>query len=408
VQTTEHHVYSITELNRAARSRLESEFGDVWVKGEISELKRAASGHIYFTLKDEECELSAVRFRSRTSVLSAVAVEAGMTALAFGRLTVYEPRGRYQFVASLIQPVGAGALQMAFERLKAKLQQEGLFDADRKRPLPRFPARIGLVTSPIGAAIRDIVSVLERRWPLAEVLLFPSAVQGDRALDELPDAVERAVRFSESVRPLDLLIVGRGGGSAEDLAAFNGERLARTIADCPIPVVAAVGHEIDFSICDFVADHRAATPTAAAEVASPDRIEIAAGLAASVAAMDRRLRALHEALSTELRVRGSTLVDRSPARSIETLAQRLDHQLSSLPRAAARILRDRASTAAHLEEVLRLSDPRLPLERGYSLTYVEGSDRPLRDASSVAAGQRLETHVARGRVRSVVEEVDSE
>ncbi|MDD5647258.1 MAG: exodeoxyribonuclease VII large subunit, partial [Candidatus Bipolaricaulis sp.] len=227
----EEHVYTVSELNRTAREIIEEGLGGVWVKGEVSELTHASSGHIYFTLKDAASEVSAVRFRSRSPVLSSI--EPGMVVLAFGTVTIYEPRGRYQFVATLVQPVGAGILQAAFERLKQKLSAEGLFAPQHKRALPTFPVRIGVITSPTGAALHDIVAVLSRRWPLAELLLFPSAVQGEAAAEELAAALDRAARFSQTQNPLDFILLGRGGGAAEDLAAFNDEHLARAVYASP-------------------------------------------------------------------------------------------------------------------------------------------------------------------------------
>ena len=402
------HVYTVSELNRSARELLETRFGELWVKGEISDLKRAPSGHLYFTLKDEAGELSAVRFRSRSAVLADADIESGTAVLAFGKLTIYEPRGRYQFVATLVQPVSAGALRLAFEQLKQKLQEEGLFSPDHKVPIPAFPERIGVITSPSGAAIRDIVSVLERRWPSVAVVLFPSSVQGGAAPAELCDAVDRAVRFSRDVAPLDSLIIGRGGGSAEDLAAFNDEGLARAIFNCPIPILCAVGHEIDFSIADFVADRRAPTPSAAAELAVPSRSEVAPWLASAASRMNRAvgsaLRARRSALRTELR----GYLFRVPQRRLETLEQQLDLQLAAAVRDITSAWNARRRAARHLGEVLRLSDPNLPLQRGYSLTFVTGSPRPLRDARCVSTGEEIETRLGVGRLTSRVEEVNPE
>jgi len=402
------HIYTVSELNRTARELLERRFAEIWVKGEISELKRAPSGHLYFTLRDEAGELSAVRFRSRSLLLADSAVEPGTVILAFGRLTIYEPRGRYQFVATLIQPVTAGALRLAFEQLKGKLEKEGLFSTEHKRPIPTFPKRIGVITSRSGAAIRDIVSILERRWPSVEVVLFPSSVQGDAAPAELCGAVDLAVRFSQQVALLDTLIVGRGGGSAEDLAAFNDEALARAIFDCPIPVLSAVGHEVDFSIADFVADRRAPTPSAAAELAVPNRTEVLAWLDAAASRMARAagltLRARRTALRSQLR----GYLFRLPQRLLETLGQRLDTAVGGALRGVARVWSVHQRAARHAAEVLRLSDPHLPLQRGYSLTFAAGSSRPLRDASEVSPGDGIETRLAAGRMTSRVEEVNPE
>ncbi len=402
------HIYTVTELNRSARELLETRFGELWVKGEISDLKRAPSGHLYFTLKDEAGELSAVRFRSRSALLADTDIESGTVVLAFGKLTIYEPRGRYQFVATLIQPVSAGALRLAFEQLKQKLQEEGLFSPDHKVPIPAFPERIGVITSPSGAAIRDVVSVLERRWPSVTVILFPSSVQGAAAPTELRDAVDRAVRFSRDVAPLDSLIIGRGGGSAEDLAAFNDEGLARDIFDCPIPVLSAVGHEIDFSIADFVADQRAPTPSAAAELAVPNRSEVASWLDSAASRMNRAIASALRARRSALRLQLRGYLFQVPQRRLETLEQRLDLQLGAAVRGITNAWNTRRRAARHLEEVLRLSNPNLPLQRGYSLTFIAGSSRPLRDAGSVSSGGVIETRLEVGRLTSRVEEVNPE
>ena len=403
--TPEQHVYSVSELNRTARQRLEETFGGIWVKGEIAEMTRAASGHIYFTLKDADAEISAVRFRSRSGLQAPVTVERGMTVLAFGRLTVYEPRGRYQFVAELLQPVGAGALQAAFERLKKKLLAEGLFEAEHKTPLPAFPKRIGVVTSPSGAAIQDVVSVLSRRWPSVSVVLFPSAVQGATAPAELCTALDQAVRFSETRERLDVVILTRGGGSAEDLAAFNDEAVARAVFACPIPVISAVGHEIDLSISDLVADHRAPTPSAAAEVVVPDAVEIVTGVTTAAArqtrAMASRFRTQESAL--QITLRASLL--RIPQRRIETGEQHLDQLLGRVMRAVSQRLKGREDALSRLSDVLRLSDPRLPLQRGYSLTYAEGSDVPVRDATTMTPGTKIRTMLSSGQLTSRIEEV---
>ncbi|MDD4903743.1 MAG: exodeoxyribonuclease VII large subunit [Candidatus Bipolaricaulis sp.] len=402
----EEHVYTVSELNRTAREIIEEGLGGVWVKGEVSELTHASSGHIYFTLKDAASEVSAVRFRSRSPVLSSI--EPGMVVLAFGTVTIYEPRGRYQFVATLVQPVGAGILQAAFERLKQKLSAEGLFAPQHKRALPTFPVRIGVITSPTGAALHDIVAVLSRRWPLAELLLFPSAVQGEAAAEELAAALDRAARFSQTQNPLDFILLGRGGGAAEDLAAFNDEHLARAVYASPVPVVSAVGHEIDFAITDFVADLRAATPSAAAEVATPDAADVAHQVDRSV---ERARRALSDRLTTREHLLRTALrrpLVQTASRLLETAEQRLDLQASALSRASRRELERASARQAKLDAMLRLLDPVRPLERGFSLTYVEGSAHPLRETGTVTPGTHIVTRLAHGRLTSSVEEVEEE
>ncbi len=402
----EEHVYTVSELNRTARDIVEGGLGGVWVKGEVSEISHASSGHMYFTLKDAAAEVSAVRFRSRSPILSAI--EPGSVVLAFGKVTIYEPRGRYQFVATLVQPVGAGVLQAAFERLKQKLHAEGLFDPEHKKPIPAYPTRIGVVTSPTGAALHDIVSVLSRRWPIAELLLFPSSVQGDTASEELVAALDRAIRFSQSEAPLDLILIGRGGGASEDLAPFNDERLARAVYASPIPVVSAVGHEIDFTITDFVADLRAATPTAAAELVTPHAADVAGRVTECVDRASRGLRGRLEENEMLLKASLRRPLFRTPSRLLETAEQRLDVQAATLARAPRRALERPRERLARLDAILRLSSPTRPLERGFSITYVDGASRPLRDARSVVPGTHIMTRVAKGRLMSSVEEVHEE
>jgi len=252
---------SVSELTTRLKSQIESEFGAVHVEGELSNCKQWSSGHLYFTLKDDRAQLRGVMFRTTVQRLK-FKPEDGMRVVARGRISVYEQKGEYQIVADAFEPAGAGALQVAFEQLKKKLQGEGLFDATRKRALPVLPRRIGVITSLDGAAVRDIVRVLTQRHPDARIVIRPARVQGDEAAADLIRALTAIVRVPE----IDVVIIGRGGGSTEDLWAFNDEKLARAIAACPVPVISAVGHEVDFTIADFVADVRAATPSNAAEI----------------------------------------------------------------------------------------------------------------------------------------------
>ena len=399
------HVFTVSELNTAARTTLEQGIGKVWVQGEVSDLTRAPSGHLYFTLKDENSQLSSVRFKSRTSLLAPVTVEPGTMVLAQGTLTVYEPRGRYQFIVSILQPIGAGAIQRSFEHLKRKLKEEGLFSSETKSPLPPIPQSIGIITSSKGAALRDVHSVLQRRWPHVRVFLFPSTVQGESAPQELRDALDRAIRFSQSTYALDVLILTRGGGAAEDLAAFNDEALARNLYACPIPVISAVGHEIDFSISDFVSDVRAPTPSAAAEVAVPDRSEALSAVTERLHRMLRQTRAVWRGRLDEFRLRADACLLRSPQRRFETYEQRLDLEIDAAMRNMAALWKDRQDSAHHWIEILRLSDPSLPLQRGYSLTYLPGKGRPIRSISELQVGELIETHLTDGRLVSHIKEV---
>ena len=399
------HVFTVSELNTTARTALEQGIGKVWVQGEVSDLTRAPSGHLYFTLKDENSQLSAVRFKSRTSLLAPVTIEPGTVVLAQGTLTVYEPRGRYQFIVSILQPVGAGAIQRAFELLKRKLQEEGLFSSETKSELPLIPKAIGVITSSKGAALRDVHSVLKRRWPHVRVFLFPSTVQGESAPGELREALDSAIRFSQSSHALDVLILTRGGGSAEDLAAFNDEALARDLYACPIPTISAVGHEVDFSISDFVADHRAPTPSAAAEVAVPDRADALSAVAATLHRILRQTRAVWKGRFDEFRLRAEACMLRSPQRRFETYEQRLDLSLSAALRNMSSSWRIKRDASTHWAEILRLSDPSLPLHRGYSLTVRQGDTRPIRSIADLKIGDPIETHLADGLLLSHIKEV---
>ena len=403
-------MYTVSEMNKVAREMLEGALGAVWLRGEVSNLKRAASGHTYFTLKDDKAEISAVRFKSASPFLPAPtqALKDGMEILAYGRATLYEPRGRYQFIVSLVQPAGLGALQLAFEQLKRELDKEGLFDEAHKQPLPVYPLHVGVVTSPTGAAIRDIISVTSRRFPLAQLYLFPSAVQGEAAPDEIVSAIASAQRFSALHTTLDLLIIGRGGGSLEDLNVFNAEAVARAIHTCQIPVISAVGHEIDFTISDFVADRRAPTPSAAAEIAFPDQEDLRRQLQISASQSLRRVRAGIDRREERMNSRLHEYVFRLPSRKIDSLAQQLDLYLHDLLREMQQAMQKRTQALDHADGLLKLSDPRLPLRRGYSITRVFGEKEPLRDADRLSPGTSIETILQRGTITSSVEEVKTD
>ncbi len=399
------HVYTISEINSTARQVIENGIGSVWLRGEISNLKRAPSGHTYFTLKDNNAEIAAVRFRSLSPLLPSQTLASGMEVIAYGRVTLYEPRGQYQFVVSLVQPAGLGKLQLSFERLKQRLQQEGLFDETHKLPIPRYPLQIGVVTSPTGAAIRDIISVAARRWPLAQLYLFPSAVQGEAAPMEIASAIVCADEFSASNSHLDLLIVGRGGGSLEDLSVFNDERVARAIYACQIPIVSAIGHEIDFTISDFVSDRRAPTPSAAAEIVLPDQDDLRRELQGTIVQILRRVRARIDRADEKMHLSMRGYVFRIPSRKIESLAQRFDLLIQLILRAIQRAFINRTQELKRLQGLLELSDPDLPLRRGYSITRIAGEERVLHDAADTAPGTAVETRLSRGSILSRVEEV---
>lgn len=320
---------TIAELNQEIRTSIEGDFKNVWVRGEISNFKPHSSGHFYFSLKDETSQIGAIMFRGQTTKLKFKPTN-GMEVFARGKVTVYMPRGQYSLNCDSMEPVGAGALQRKFEELKAKLQAEGLFDPAKKRPLPAFPKHIGLVTSPTGAAVQDILNVLGRRFPGARVTISPAVVQGDAA----PASIVKALELINRVNDIDVLIIGRGGGSIEDMWCFNDEKVARAIAASRLPIISAVGHEIDFTIADFVADLRAPTPSAAAELVSKNAGEIAQ----HVLTLKKRI---VQALQTQLlhfrrdvQNFTSRLVD--PQRYLQDLALRADELTTRLENAVIR------------------------------------------------------------------------
>jgi exodeoxyribonuclease VII large subunit len=433
-------VWTVGELVREINATLAGSFGEVWVKGELSGVKVAASGHRYFQVKDAEGQLTCAMWAPRADRLRFKLTD-GLAVLLRGTLEVYPQRGSLQLIVIEVTPQGIGELQLAFEQLKAKLEAEGLFAAERKRPLPVLPQRIGLVTSASGAAVRDVLKILAR-WEHLSVLLYPVRVQGKGAEGE----IARALRYLGRSGLVDVVLVVRGGGSLEDLWAFNEEMVARAIAACEVPVISGVGHEVDFTIADFVADVRAATPTQAAEMVvsrleeQHRRIDVA----------DQRLTALftrkHEHARLRLRgLEGARGLARLPLR-VRELDQRL-RRLEALPQmlralvagrrhrveaatsrlyrwpvrfgaprlrelvtARLAIGRERLHSLARrrrlelesLERALGALSPRNVLERGYSITTREGEARPLRDASQVMAGERLVTTLARGQVRSLI------
>src|SRR6266566_1951127 len=281
-------VFTVSELTRSIRGTLETKFGAVWVQGEISNYKLYPSGHQYFTLKDQRAQIGCVIWRDTMAPVRQPLAD-GAQVQVYGTVTVFEARGQYQLNVQILQPRGVGMLQAKFEALKRKLEAEGLFAAERKRPLPKFPRRIGIVTSPSGAAIRDMLNVLRRRAPWLQILISPVRVQGTGAAQEIAVAVRELTAPNDAFAPLDLIVVARGGGSMEDLWEFNEEIVARTIADVSVPIVSAIGHEIDFTICDFVADLRAPTPSAAAELIVPDIVDLRRHMDAATRGLGREL-----------------------------------------------------------------------------------------------------------------------
>ena len=401
--------FSVSQLNEYVKMLLEGNpnLKDVWVQGEISGAKLYASGHLYFSLKDPDSVLSAVMFKNSLMRME-FDPENGMKVLVRGRVSAYPPRGQYQFIADRMIPDGAGALAAAFEQLKAKLVAEGLFDPARKRPLPRCPRRIGVVTSPSGAAVHDIIRVSKKRYPSTEILIFPSLVQGAEA----PAYLRGGIQYFNAVREdpeqgVDLIIIGRGGGSAEDLWGFNDERLARAVAASEIPVVSAVGHEVDFTICDFVADLRAATPSAAAELSLPDKED----LCRQVQSLTTRLAA---AETTRLK-RYRTALDRLAASRALTSPEgvyRLRREgLAGLEKrmglAMSRRLADKRQSMERVAASLGALNPLGVLSRGYALVQ-DGEGRVIPSATRLAVGDRVSLRFADGAARVAVETVETE
>jgi exodeoxyribonuclease VII large subunit len=389
---------TVGQLTDQIKDLLEGRLPPAWVEGEISNLKAAPSGHLYLTLKDERAQIQAVMFRGNASALR-FTPENGMKVLVFGTVTVYPPRGQYQMKLTRMKPSGIGELQLAFEQLKARLAAEGLFDAGRKRPLPYLPRRIGIVTSPIGAAIRDLITVLTRRMPSIEVVLAPVKVQGEGSAAEIAEGIVRL----NALGGLDLLIVGRGGGSLEDLWAFNEEIVARAIAASKLPVISAVGHEVDFTIADFVADVRAPTPSAAAELAVPEYIALCNNIKSLSMRVERSLlRKLRLARDAFARILTRSLF-RRPRELIEMHAQRVDEMSSTIQSAARRML---AMKEAKFEAALNRLEPLSPLrtlKRGYSLVTRHGTREPLTDTKDLKPGDRLDVRLAQGHVVCRVE-----
>jgi len=389
---------SVTELNAWIKAALEQSIPGFALVAEVGSLTKSSAGHLYLTLKDASNQISAVIWRS-TWERCRFDIREGMAVLCTGKLDVYGPRGSYQIVIQKIEPQGLGPLQIAFRKLYAKLESEGLFRAERKRTLPKFPSRIGFVTSPHGAAIHDFLEVLRRRWPQTNVLVIPAKVQGEGAAAEIAQGIELAGRI---VPPLDVLIVGRGGGSIEDLWAFNEEPVVRAVVASPIPVVSAVGHEIDVTLCDLAADVRALTPSEAAERVVPNRDEIAEtiiGLQSRLAmVMNHKVREL----DTRLKGLASRPVLSTPERMFDTATQRLDELERMVGDAVGKSMELRKHQFEKLASRLESMSPLKTLARGYSLTTLEPNGQIVNDASQVQHGSIIRSRLGVGEIQSQV------
>ncbi len=383
---------SVTEVNRYVKSLIESDacLSEISVRGEISNLKYHSSGHIYFTLKDEESEIAAVMFRAQAQRMNFRA-DNGMKVTAYGRVSVYEKSGRYQLYVSAMTDDGAGALYLEYKRLYAKLLAEGLFDESRKKPIPKIPKKIGIVTSPTGAAVRDMLNITGRRWPMAEILIYPSLVQGTDA----PATLCGGIEYLNADGSCDVIIIGRGGGSVEDLWAFNDETLARTVAASYIPVISAVGHEVDFTLCDFAADKRAPTPSAAAELAVPDRADMIERFDDAMDRIDICMSRLIEKRTLLLRDRARVLEMSSPASRLERIRQKINYDALRIDKATERVLeRGRARLHTAVQSINAMN-PLAVLGRGYSA--LEKNGKIVGKADQLDVGDRVSVLLSDGR-----------
>lgn len=395
-------VFTVRQLTRYIRVLLERDRGlqAVWVRGEISDLVRHSSGHLYFSLKDEASRLRCAMFRSEAGGLAFRPAE-GMMVLACGRISVYEPMGQYQLIVEELAAEGVGALFLAFEALKKKLAAEGLFDPARKRPLPRYPKRIALLTSPDGAVIHDLVTVIRRRWPQTSLLVIPTPVQGAAALP----GILRSFQLLAGCAGIDLAILARGGGSPEELAAFNAEEVARAIAGCRLPVVTAIGHEVDFTIADFVADLRAPTPSAAGEMAVPDISQVSSHLAHLEARREAALRRRLDTARREFLLLLARRPLRYPMEIISLRAQRLDEAAAALREAASKHLERSLQRIEKARARLEALSPLAVLKRGYAVVRRLPEGRIVRSALEIAAGDRARIDFADGLAFAGIEEV---
>jgi len=440
-------VWTVRDLVASVRTHIDREYSDAWVEGEISNFRAQNSGHLYFTLKDQGGQISVVVFRSSARLLRFRPAD-GMQVVVRGRVTIYEDRGQLQIVAEYVEPKGAGALQIAFEQLKAKLEAEGLFDATRKKAIPSLPRRIGIVTSPQAAALRDILNILRRRHHTVNVLIFPAQVQGEMAAGE----VGNGVRYFNRARNVDVIIVARGGGSAEDLAAFNDEGLARVVSASTLPVISGVGHETDFTIVDFVADLRVPTPSAAAEIVIRSQQEVEE----QVERLDGRLqKAMRYRLLigrqqlTELAQHGAfgrmmDLIRRRQQKVddltyrlthaqrglLETQRRRFDHlaaavrhydlrmvlsgirkeldaKVASMGAAGRSLLQQKRARLVRLTSQMAALSPVAILERGYALVF-DATGKLVKDAAQVKAGEEISARLARGEIRATVKKKSGE
>lgn len=400
-ETKEKQIYSVTELTKYIRRIVEDSFPAVWVEGEISNFLRHSSGHMYFSLKDAGSVIQCAMFKRSNERLKFTPKD-GMKVICFGKISVYEPRGSYQLIVEEVEPKGVGALQLQFQQLKEKLQKEGFFDEAHKVPIPHLPARIGVVTSPTGAAIRDILNIALRRFSNVGIIIYPVRVQGEGAKDE----IAAAIRDFNKLDNIDVMIVGRGGGSLEDLWAFNEEAVARAIYDSEIPVISAVGHEIDYTISDFVADLRAPTPSAAAELVIPKKEDLLNSVKISTERLKNALVNILEAMAQKLARLKESYALTQPLKMVEQYEQMIDDLRKDMAIRVGHLVELRGENFNLLAQKLEALSPLSILSRGYSISSRLPERKIIKDVRDVNIGDRVETRLGRGTFISKIEEID--
>lgn len=395
-------ILGVTQLTMAIKFHLEQKFNSLWVSGEISGLSRPNSGHIYFSLKDARSQIKAVVWRSNVEKFNIDFLEEGLEVVCLGNLDVYGPRGVYQLNLRKIEPLGQGALQLAFRKLHVRLQGEGLFDPAHKKQLPRFPKRVAVVTSPSGAAVRDFLQVVNRRWANIEIIIVPVQVQGQGSAEQIENAITAIQDFAD---PPDVVVLTRGGGSIEDLWSFNDERVCRAIFHCPIPVICGVGHEVDVTLADLVADVRALTPSEAAERLVPDRREVLEMLAMGRRRLGLALKNRLKMAQQQLALLAHKPVLTQPLDRIRSDERQLDELGKQMQRSMLRRVEASQNQLGRIVAQLESLNPLSVLARGYSLTSNEAGEM-LIDSKSVSKGDRINTRLRAGQITSRVEHVD--
>jgi len=396
-------ILTVTELTKSIKRLLEDNFPKLWVEGEISNYIKHSSGHRYFTLKDDTAQIKCIIWKGMSRYLL-FEPENGMKVKACGQVTVYERSGQYQLIVSAMQPVGVGELELAFQQLKAKLEKEGLFDDRHKKPIPEYPEKVGVVTSPTGAAVKDIIKVISRRAPWIEIIVRPSSVQGETASAEIAQAIHD---FNEYAK-VDLLIVGRGGGSLEDLWPFNEEQTARAIFESQIPVISAVGHQIDFTISDFVADLRAPTPSAAAELAVPDGAELRGNFIESYRRMCLIQLENIESHKANLQNQVNRYGIRKPMEIVNTRMQRLDELNQSFQKTAMHMIERHRSNLSMTQARLTSASPKNIMGRGYAFVTSPVTKKTIKSFTQVAVNDIIDIRLYKGELQAGVTKVKGE